>query len=115
MYIYITIYQKGNRFSLVHWAWVDEAYFPHSQTIRMSINPQKRKELLQTLQSLSRDVRQIKGCLAHFIYEDMENDNKYLSSDLYGVFRASMKHLNDSNHRLVREVSKIELPEHIHN
>ena len=63
----------------------------------MSINPQKRKELLQTLQSLSRDVRQIKGCLAHFIYEDMENDNvfavydeweteegfkKYLSSDL---------------------------------
>jgi len=53
--------------------------------------------LLQTLQSLSRDVRQIKGCAAHFIYEDMENDNvfavydeweteegfkKYLSSDL---------------------------------
>jgi quinol monooxygenase YgiN len=45
--------------------------------ITMNALPEKRKEVLQTLLSMTEAIRQEKGCRNYQIYQDIENDNVF--------------------------------------
>ena len=45
--------------------------------VRVDMNalPEKRKELLQTIEALSGSIRKQRGCSSHHVYQDMEDEN----------------------------------------
>jgi len=44
-------------------------------TMKMTVLPEKQKELLQTLQAISASTRKVKGCISSHIFQDMENES----------------------------------------
>jgi quinol monooxygenase YgiN len=66
----------------------------------MKVIPEKRAELLQTLRSMTEEIRNEKGCMSCYFYRDVENENIfslietwktqgeldiYLKSDMFGA------------------------------
>ena len=49
--------------------------------IKMSALPEKRKELLQTLEAIVDRVRREKECLNANLYQNMENDQKFMLAE----------------------------------
>jgi quinol monooxygenase YgiN len=43
--------------------------------MKMNVHPDNRKELLQTLCSLTQSTRKKKGCIGHHVYQDVEDEN----------------------------------------
>ena len=43
--------------------------------IKMNVLPEKCLELKQTLLALIEPIRNVKGCLSHNVFQDIENDN----------------------------------------
>ena len=77
---------------------------------KISIPPEKRRELLQTLHSLMNRIRHEKGCVSYNFYQDVENENvfihngewetqadleKHLRSDKFGVLLGALNVLSD--------------------
>ena len=69
-------------------------------TIKMKVVPEKRAELLQTLRSMTEEIRKEKGCISCYFYQDVENENifsvieewktqeeldSHLKSDMFGA------------------------------
>jgi quinol monooxygenase YgiN len=44
--------------------------------IKMTVIPEKRRELLQTIQAISDLTRKESGCLYHALYQDVEDEKK---------------------------------------
>ena len=44
-------------------------------TIKMKVVPEKRAELLQTLRSMTEEIRKEKGCMSCYFYQEVENEN----------------------------------------
>jgi len=78
--------------------------------VRMSVHPQKRKELLQTVQELIQRTRKQQGCISCHFYQDIENGNafnlveewkrqvdldKHLGSDHFGVLLGAINLLSE--------------------
>lgn len=78
----------------------------------ISVPPENRKELLQTLQLLLDRIRHEKGCIRCNVYQDVENENafifieeweteadldKHLRSDRSGVLLGALKLLSDTS------------------
>jgi quinol monooxygenase YgiN len=66
----------------------------------MCVIPEKRSELLQTLRSMTEEIRKKKGCMNCFFYQDVDNENifrvieewetqeeldSHLKSDIFGA------------------------------
>ena len=49
-------------------------------TLIMNVQPENRREFLQTLCSLIQTTRNEKGCISHHAYQDLENSNHFLST-----------------------------------
>jgi len=51
--------------------------------IRIAMNalPQKQKELMQTLLSMSEFMGKQKGCLSHYVFQDIEDENVFCLID----------------------------------
>ncbi len=79
---------------------------------KISVQPENRKELLQTLQMLLGRIRQEKGCIKCNVYQDVENENafifieeweteadldKHLGSDRFGVLLGAVKLLSETS------------------
>jgi quinol monooxygenase YgiN len=43
--------------------------------VDMNALPEKRKELLHTIEAMSDSIRKQKGCSSHQVYQDMEDEN----------------------------------------
>jgi quinol monooxygenase YgiN len=43
--------------------------------VDMNALPEKRKELLQTIEAMSGSIRKQKGCSNHHVYQDKEDEN----------------------------------------
>lgn len=86
--------------------WVDEAFYledpdeMYISSVRMRGRADKRKEILQTINGISDQVRLKKGCLSAHSYQDLNDENsfclievwetqldmeEYLHSKLYAV------------------------------
>jgi quinol monooxygenase YgiN len=46
-------------------------------TIQMKVMPEKRSELLQTLRSMTKEIRNEKGCRECHFYQDVDNENVF--------------------------------------
>lgn len=73
--------------------------------VDMSALPEKRKELLQTIEAMSDSIRKEKGCSSHQVYQAMEDENalclleewenqdnleNYLRSDLFAALLGAL-------------------------
>lgn len=47
-------------------------------TIKMKVVPEKRAELLQTLSSMTEEIRNEKGCMSCYFYQEVENENIFI-------------------------------------
>ena len=45
--------------------------------IKMKVRPEKRKELLQTVQSIAAHMRKENGCVDSHFYQNAENENEF--------------------------------------
>jgi quinol monooxygenase YgiN len=51
--------------------------------LKMNTLPEKRREFLQTLQSVSTLIRNEKGCLSCNAFQDLENENSFCLIDTW--------------------------------
>ena len=78
---------------------------------KISVKPENRKELLQTLISLIGGIRHMKGCVSYNLYQEVENENvfmlieewetqadldNHLRSDRFGVLLGALNLLSDT-------------------
>ena len=86
--------------------------------IQLNATPHKRRELEQTLSSLATDIRNVKGCISHHAYQDLENENifsliqewesketleTFLRSELFHIFGGAAAILSGSQHMIYGE------------
>ena len=79
-------------------------------TMRIQVNSENRKELLQTVSSLIEKIRRERGCLSHHIYQDIMDENAfivveewasqvelddYLRSDRFGILLGALNLLGE--------------------
>lgn len=46
-------------------------------TIKMKVSPEKSKELLQTVLSIIKSMRDEEGCVSYHFYQDLEDEKKF--------------------------------------
>jgi len=61
--------------------------------IRITVRPEKRKELSQTLFSIVKQLRKESGCLHAGFYQDVENENRFLVVEEWATQKDSDNHL----------------------
>ena len=64
---------------------------------RITVPPEHRKELCQTISSLIDPVRNEKGCLTYNFYEEGEDKNSFLLIGVWETQDAWNGHLNSNN------------------
>ena len=89
-------------------------------TIKMKVVPEKRAELLQTLRSMTEEIRKEKGCMSCYFYQDVENENifsvieewqtqeeldSHLKSDMFGALIGTKSLLVESPEINIKAVS----------
>jgi quinol monooxygenase YgiN len=70
--------------------------------VRMSVRPQKRKELSQTLHSIVGQVRKESGCRNSGFYQDVENENDFFVVSEWETQKDSDKHLRSEIFTVLR-------------
>ena len=88
--------------------------------IKMDAKPEKILELKQTLQAMIEPTRKNSGCLSHYVYQDIENDNslsliqiwerqadlnRHLRSNLFSVLMGTRSLLKQAPEITLNEVS----------
>ena len=88
----------------------------------MNAIPEKRKELLQTIEAMSDSIRKQKGCSSHQVYQDMEDENvlclleewenqddleNYLRSDRFAALLGALDLLSKRPNITFNQVSSI--------
>ncbi len=91
--------------------------------IRMNALPEKRKEVLQTLLSMTEAIRQEKGCRSYQVFQDIEDESVFclvgewetredlehhMRSDRFGVLLGSNILLNENQEIQIHTVSHTE-------
>jgi quinol monooxygenase YgiN len=91
--------------------------------IRIEAIPRKRRELEQTLHSISETTRRLQGCLGHHLYRDLVEENTfcllqewqdrvdldaYLQSDPYHILKGAVGLLSRSQQMTFNVVSRID-------
>ena len=86
----------------------------------MKVVPEKRAELLQTLRSMTEEIRKEKGCISCFFYQDVENENifsvieewktkeeleSHLKSDMFGALIGTKSLLAESPEINIKAIS----------
>jgi quinol monooxygenase YgiN len=61
--------------------------------VRMSVRPEKRKELSQTLLSIVEQARKESGCLHAGFYENVDNETDFLVVEEWATQKDSDDHL----------------------
>lgn len=61
--------------------------------IKMNVRPEKRKELLQTFQSIVPQMREQTGCVDSNFYQNAENENDFFLVETWETGKALDDHL----------------------
>ncbi|MFL6229984.1 MAG: putative quinol monooxygenase [Pyrinomonadaceae bacterium] len=64
---------------------------------RVTVSPENRKELCQTISSLIDPLKREKGCLGYCFYEESDDENTFALIGEWETADAWIKHLNSEN------------------
>lgn len=64
---------------------------------RITVRPEKRKELCQTISSLLDPVKRERGCLTYHFYEEAEDENTFVIIGEWETTKAWNDHLHSIN------------------
>ena len=70
--------------------------------VRMSVRPEKRRELSQTLHSIVGQVRKESGCLHTGFYQDVQNENDFFMVSEWDTQKDSDNHLRSDIFTVLR-------------
>jgi quinol monooxygenase YgiN len=70
--------------------------------IKMKVLPVKRRELLQTLNSIAKQVRNESGCLKAVVFQNVEDDNELLLIEEWSTQKDSDTHLDSDLFTILR-------------
>jgi quinol monooxygenase YgiN len=69
--------------------------------IKMNARPEKRKELMQTFQSIVAQMRQEKGCLESNFYQNAENENDVFLVEKWETKKTLDDHLRSDRFKVL--------------
>jgi quinol monooxygenase YgiN len=79
----------------------EEAKFMVLATIRMIIPPKKRDEALKILRSMAEQCKIHSGCLACYIYEDVQEENVLMFEEIWGNEEDLTQHIRSREYQNV--------------
>jgi len=68
-------------------------------TLRMIVQPEKRRDLLETMRGLLEPVRVERGCLSYRFYEDVEDRNTFVLVEEWNTQKDLESHIRTDNQR----------------
>ncbi len=89
----------------------------------MTVRPEKRKEVMQTLLSMIESTRQEKGCLGYHVFQNIKDENSvsiigewetredldlYMRSDRFGILLGTKSLLKEKQGILIHTISHSE-------
>ena len=68
-------------------------------TLRMTVQPERRRDLLETMRGMLEPVRVERGCLSYRLYEDVEDRNTFVLVEEWKTQKDLESHLRTDNQR----------------
>ena len=68
-------------------------------TLRMSVRPERRSDLLETMRGMLEPARVERGCLSYRLYEDVEDGNTFVLVEEWKTQRDLESHIRSDNQR----------------
>jgi quinol monooxygenase YgiN len=68
-------------------------------TLRMIVQPERRRDLLETMRGMLEPSRVERGCLSYRLYEDVENRNAFVLLEEWATQEDLERHISKDNHR----------------
>ncbi|MBI5101702.1 MAG: antibiotic biosynthesis monooxygenase [Nitrospirae bacterium] len=68
-------------------------------TLRMTVRPERRKDLLETIRGMLEPVRVERGCLSYRLYEDIEDGNAFVLLEEWETQEDLERHISKDNQR----------------
>ncbi|MBI5675082.1 MAG: antibiotic biosynthesis monooxygenase [Nitrospirae bacterium] len=70
-------------------------------TLRMSVRPERRGDLLETIRGMLEPARVERGCLSYCLYEDIEDRNTFILIEKWKTQNDLESHLLTDNQRQI--------------
>jgi len=70
-------------------------------TLKMIVQPEKRREIIETIQGMLEPTRVERGCLSYRLYEDVENKNALVLLEEWATQEDLEKHISKDKLRLL--------------
>jgi quinol monooxygenase YgiN len=68
-------------------------------TLKMIVQPEKRRDLLETIRGMLEPARVERGCLSYRLYEDIENRNAFVLLEEWATQEDLERHIRTDNQR----------------
>ena len=68
-------------------------------TLKMIVQPERRSDLLETMQGMLEPSRVERGCLSYRLYEDVENRNAFVLLEEWATQKDLESHIRTENQR----------------
>jgi quinol monooxygenase YgiN len=68
-------------------------------TLKMIVQPEKRRDLLETIRGMLEPARVERGCLSYRLYEDIENRNAFVLLEEWATQEDIERHIRTDNQR----------------
>ena len=68
-------------------------------TLKMIVQPEKRRDLLETIRGMLEPARVERGCLNYRLYEDVENRNAFVLMEEWATQEDLERHISKDNQR----------------
>ena len=68
-------------------------------TLRMTVRPEKRRDLLETMRGMLEPARVERGCMSYRFYEDIEDRNAFVLVEEWKTQKDLESHLRTDNQR----------------
>lgn len=70
-------------------------------TLKMIVQPEKRRDLLETMKGMIEPVRVERGCLSYHLYEDVEDRNAFILVEEWATQEDLESHIRTDHQRRV--------------
>ena len=70
-------------------------------TLRMTVRPERRSDLLETMRGMLEPVRVERGCLSYYLYEDVEDRNTFILVEEWKTQNDLERHIRSDNQRRI--------------
>ncbi len=68
-------------------------------TLKMIVQPEKRRDLIETMRGMLEPARVERGCLSYRLYEDVENRNAFVLLEEWATQEDLERHISKDNQR----------------